>query len=64
MLSSLTTQTSVQAHTFHPYDSESLISGFRDKPTSLRLPSLSKLVGLLTGNHERKLDKPLVEPPA
>lgn len=62
MLSSLTTQTSVQAHTFRPFDSESPASSFYDKPASLRLPSLSKLVGFLTGNRERKLDNPLVEP--
>ncbi len=65
MLSSLTTHTSVQAHVLPLSDSNRLsICSYRDKPLPFRLPSLSKLVGLNTGNRGRKLANPLVEPSA
>ncbi len=55
MLSSLTTQTSVQAHTFRPYGDSWPVNGFSDEQLSpIKLPSLSKLVGRLAGNRGRK----------
>ncbi len=69
--SSLSSRAPVQAYEFHPYGSQWLVDRFDDKPLSLRLPSfpklfgsISKLAGLNTGNRERKLENPLVEPQA